>query len=933
MKDALSHASLRTEFNAASERYTLLQKAKREAFEAERRTSPGALSQADSSHIRYRTVDRPPPTTADTTLKEHPALARTRIPPRRKRYSPSKRTVLKSHPAPKTMVRYKRKPYTQTPESPLEKKPPKPAKRKETKTRKTITAKSTKVDLTRAMSWEHPTITLDVGTVSANVGRALGEADLAAELLGCLQEITRLASEIKRQGQQLIGRYIEYIFAQGDLTAADKRLLDYLCPRVTSGTKDDSEDDQDQEEDDIAQADDTAKFYNTLLIHIYSGNPIVVPTLKPGQPPNKSAAWCVKQFIDRVAELGLLQTNDPGATNITMPYPGSSLLRSVSTEMSTEIKRHYRNGSTELVFKLEKKKKKGLLVPGMPTAIDNEIPAIENFVLLNRTDKNSRRIVPLTSFEQPFVSFSERELGILFWKNPVLKEQLRAWVLEDLENASFQPAQHDVNRLLQRAAPGELITRLLSNVGRDEPRHGRRTYKDTTTVMDQEEISVHIQNLRREGFNPADYDGSVVRESGDMTKKCRYVLRGTIRTDGHRLQLLAFKTKVLQSVKFKRFPPEILPPRLTSTVGGVDYYLSEVRNIVRTEQDVADLWGCPAEEIKILALDLGQTCVVGAYARIPKASDSKNKEGPIVFNNLAVKQKAVLQPTFKHRRWVEQQKNQDPGNGHKAISEIESELPPLLGEDASVTAYIDHVQTVKVQLDRFYNGRNRYKKHRWDMRRARQEEYNRIADQLLKMVGGSIGQQRDPANKVIIGIGLGKFSSQARLTSLHTSFQSFFVQKARALGYIVTGVNEFYSSKKCPRCQNFVAQVEIRRLYCPCCKSYVHRDVLAAHNLSNVIFGHLKEQTRPLYLQPVDDDGHYPWMANTKLDAGVGAGVGAGPGPGVGPGGDPGAGSGAGARSDSDASKKPGQVQSGFKRAGLPRESGRKKRSKSALPL
>jgi len=87
------------------------------------------------------------------------------------------------------------------------------------------------------------------------------------------------------------------------------------------------------------------------------------------------------------------------------------------------------------------------------------------------------------------------------------------------------------------------------------------------------------------------------------------------------------------------------------------------------------------------------------------------------------------------------------------------------------------VQTVKLQLDTFYNGRNRYKKHFWDMRRARQEEFNRIADQLLGMVGGSVGQQRDPANKVIIGIGLGQFASQGRLTSLHTSFQSFFVQK------------------------------------------------------------------------------------------------------------------------------------------------------------
>ncbi|CAO3572041.1 unnamed protein product [Mortierella alpina] len=675
------------------------------------------------------------------------------------------------------MVRYKRKPYTQTPESPLEKKTPTPAKKKEAKARKDITAKSTKVELTRAMSWEHPTVTLDVGTVSANVGRVLGDSDLIAEVLRCLQEITRLATDLKRRGQQLLGRYLEHIFAQGELTATDKRLLDYLCPRVTSGTKEDLDDDQDKEEDDLAQADDTTKFYLTLLIHIYSGNPVVVPTSNPGQPPSKSAAWRAKQFIDRAVELGLLETNDPGATNSTMPYPGSSLLRSVSKEMSTEIKRQYCQGSTELALKLEKKKTKGLLAPGLPTVINNEITAIENFVILNRADKCSRRIVPLTSFEQPFVSFSEKELGILFWTNSALKEQLRAWVLEDLETASFLPAQHDLNRLLQRAAPGDLVTRLLSNVGKDEPRHGRRSFKDTTTVMDQEEIAVHIQNLRRAGFNPAEYDGSVVREDGEVIKKCRYVLRGTIRTDGHRLQLLAYKVKELQSVRFRRFPQEMLPPRLTSTVGGVDYHLSEVRNIVRNEQDIADLWGCPAEEIKILALDLGQACVVGAFARIPEAHDSKAKENPIVFNNLAVKQKAVSQPTFKHRRWVEQQKSQDPGNGEQSISNIESELPPLRGEDASISKYIDRVQTVKLQLDTFYNGRNRYKKHRWDMRRARQEEFSRIADQLLGMVGGSVGQQRDPANKVIIGIGLGQFASQGRLTSLHTSFQSFFVQK------------------------------------------------------------------------------------------------------------------------------------------------------------
>ncbi|KAG0372471.1 hypothetical protein BGX24_000200, partial [Mortierella sp. AD032] len=68
---------------------------------------------------------------------------------------------------------------------------------------------------------------------------------------------------------------------------------------------------------------------------------------------------------------------------------------------------------------------------------------------------------------------------------------------------------------------------------------------------------------------------------------------------------------------------------------------------------------------------------------------------------------------------------------------------------------------------------------------------------------------------VVIGIGLGDFSSKTRLTSLHGSFISYFVGTARALGYIVVGRNEFYTSKKCPR--------------------------------------------RPRYLQPVDAKGHYPW--------------------------------------------------------------------------
>jgi hypothetical protein len=110
--------------------------------------------------------------------------------------------------------------------------------------------------------------------------------------------------------------------------------------------------------------------------------------------------------------------------------------------------------------------------------------------------------------------------------------------------------------------------------------------------------------------------------------------------------------------------------------------LTEVRNIVKTKENVAQLWlNCRPEDIKILSLDLGQACVVGASALLPdvarpvsnvKVKDRSDMNADVVikgsygastattpieassplaaFYNLAVKQKAVCQPIFKHRR-------------------------------------------------------------------------------------------------------------------------------------------------------------------------------------------------------------------------------------------------------------------------------------------
>jgi hypothetical protein len=44
----------------------------------------------------------------------------------------------------------------------------------------------------------------------------------------------------------------------------------------------------------------------------------------------------------------------------------------------------------------------------------------------------------------------------------------------------------------------------------------------------------------------------------------------------------------------------------------------------------------------------------------------------------------------------------------------------------------------------------------------------------------------------------------------------------------------------------------------------MHRDVMAGHNICNVVRGHLFHQERPLYLQPVDEKGNHPLMSRSN---------------------------------------------------------------------
>ncbi|KAI7829511.1 hypothetical protein BC939DRAFT_474078 [Gamsiella multidivaricata] len=63
----------------------------------------------------------------------------------------------------------------------------------------------------------------------------------------------------------------------------------------------------------------------------------------------------------------------------------------------------------------------------------------------------------------------------------------------------------------------------------------------------------------------------------------------------------------------------------------------------------------------------------------------------------------------------------------------------------------------------------------------------------------------------------GGSSEEKRPAQVHQLCESCY--GARDSGYIMVGVNEYSTSKKCPTYEKFVGQVEIRRLYCSTCKS------------------------------------------------------------------------------------------------------------------
>ncbi|KAF9343289.1 hypothetical protein BGX34_006961, partial [Mortierella sp. NVP85] len=360
--------------------------------------------------------------------------------------------------------------------------------------------------------------------------------------------------------------------------------MDHLCERIKPKAKDGGDSvakgDEKQEVDDTdlgGKGDLQHQFLQSLLVHLYSGN----------YPKKTGVGKVVNGFIDRLVDLGLYSpTRARSAINVVMPFTPSMLVRSSASQLATELKKMYKTGSHDMHEKLQRKKEKGQLRADVDFEIQESKSAIENFVRLNEISGCPRQIVPITSSKQPFIQFSERELLGIFWKNELLKRKL-------LQIAS---SDGDLGRTLEEMynwigskEPGFLIKRLLVDVdpeGLTVRQRGKIGYRGQVKLLSLEDIREHLQALSRPDFDPSNYH------------RKGYLLRGSISTDGYRIQLTAFKLRELQMVRYRRLPANRLPERITTTVGGVDYWMQEIRNIVRSPDDIERLWpGAQPEDI------------------------------------------------------------------------------------------------------------------------------------------------------------------------------------------------------------------------------------------------------------------------------------------------------------------------------------------------
>jgi hypothetical protein len=233
--------------------------------------------------------------------------------------------------------------------------------KKKTSTRAPMTS-TTRQKLLNQLTFEHPTSSLRVGTLQSKVNEVLTSApELRSEVIDCIRLAVWLAWTVKLRCQEIIGRYLEIVFAEScQAEPTDLTFLDALYERKSTDAnkkeKDadnkekEDHDDEDEEEDEDEQIDIGAKggeqmrFLHTFTTFLYSG-------IRPIRRGDVSVL--VDDFITRLEGLGLLDKEPVSRSSLRgQEYRASDVTRTVAVQIKAELKRHYHYGREALVEKV-----------------------------------------------------------------------------------------------------------------------------------------------------------------------------------------------------------------------------------------------------------------------------------------------------------------------------------------------------------------------------------------------------------------------------------------------------------------------------------------------------------------------------------------------------------------------------------------------------
>ena len=183
------------------------------------------------------------------------------------------------------------------------------------------------------------------------------------------------------------------------------------------------------------------------------------------------------------------------------------------------------------------------------------------------------------------------------------------------------------------------------------------------------------------------------------------------------------------------------------------------------------------------------------------------------------------------------------------IFEKEKELERKPGE--SYLAYFKRWKLLYHQLSIFYNSKL-VKKRQFDHKLALNREKSLGLKAVLKMANRKPNEISD--GSVVFSFGDCKMGKVGNV-GVYAGFQTYLVKHLRQLGYSCIFDSEYFTSQKFPisgHLTEFSGMNMMRIKYCRELDIYIHRDLMAAENMCDILACKLLGLERPDYLIPVN---------------------------------------------------------------------------------